>query len=51
MHMKLSRLSSDMCTAHKISVYIYIHARYTSMHAYGILCARLCNKEETIPTP
>ena len=39
MHMKLSRLSSDMYTACKISVYIYVHGILACMHAvYSALC-------------
>ncbi len=44
MHMKLSRLSSDMYITLDISMYIY--ARYTSMHACCMLCNKLSNKNK-----
>ncbi len=47
MHMKLSRLSSDMCTAHKISnlIYIYVLGILVCMHTvYSVLCYAVKNR-------
>ena len=45
MHMKLSRLSSDMYTAHKISVYIYMYGILVCMHTvYTVLGYAIKNR-------
>ena len=45
MHMELSQLSSDMYTAHKISVYIYMHGILVCMHTvYSVLGYAIKNR-------
>ncbi len=45
MHMKLSRSSSDMCTAHKRSIYIYMHGILVCMHTvYSVLGYAIKNR-------